>query len=333
MKQLTTSSFESLLTSQIQWIDVRAPIEFASGAVPGAINISLLTDDERHQIGITYKEQGQEAAIELGHQLVSGPTREQRLNLWIQAIQSRPLSVIYCFRGGLRSQIVQRWLHEQGIECPIIFGGYKALRYFLLESSEVNIQAIEFHVVSGPTGSGKTEFLYSSGRPFIDLEEIAKHRGSAFGATDQAQPSQANFENELSVQLLKLSKLDQPVLIESESRMIGKRHIPESLFIKIKNSKTLILDVPMQERIDRIYNIYVVDKNISSLKMIDTFQTFRASVKAISRKLGGARTQEILLDLDFSEQEYSAGRGLTSNHNWIRKILTWYYDPLYNRSF
>ena len=126
MSQISVSQFEAKLIGKTHWIDVRAPVEYLAGAIPGAANLPLLTNEERHIVGLTYEEKGQPAAIALGHELVSGAIREDRVNFWINEIKNNSNSVIYCFRGGMRSQITQKWLNKKGVDCPIINGGYKA---------------------------------------------------------------------------------------------------------------------------------------------------------------------------------------------------------------
>ena len=124
------NNYRQLLLDDTPMIDVRAPIEFASGALPFAANLPLMADEERHQVGICYKEQGQQAAIELGHQLVSGDLKAQRVKAWQDFMAANPNAVLYCARGGLRSQLSQEWLAEAGIECPKVEGGYKSSARF-----------------------------------------------------------------------------------------------------------------------------------------------------------------------------------------------------------
>jgi tRNA 2-selenouridine synthase len=326
-QEFDSAQFEELLLGPTQWIDVRAPVEFCEGAVPGAVNLPLLSDDERHQVGITYKQQGRESAIELGQRLVSGTVKQARLEAWLAS--ARPAtSVIYCFRGGLRSRTVQTWLAEQGVERPLIVGGYKALRRFLLEVLAERIAGLEFLMVHGSTGSGKTRFLLDSGRPYIDLEGLAAHRGSAFGAMPWPQPAQADFENRLALQLLRLMNCREPILLEAESRAIGKCFIPEALLARMQTSPRLQVELPLEARVENILNDYVVQP-LASEDSRAKYAEFRRAVQAISRKLGGVRAQEILADLNFSEAEFVVGRGLESNRVWIRKLLQWYYDPRY----
>jgi tRNA 2-selenouridine synthase len=332
VKQLSCGDFESLFLGATRWIDVRAPVEFAVGAVPGAMNLPLLTDDERHRVGIAYKKEGQAKAIELGHRIVTGEVRDQRTHDWLLAAKSPSPTVIYCFRGGLRSQTVQAWLSESGLELPIIAGGYKALRNFFLDILKSRIPETEFEVVSGPTGSGKTTYLHESGRPFIDLEGLAVHRGSAFGGFETPQPSQADFENALALAILRLPADGGKILIESESRLIGRCSLPEVLTLKMKESPRIEIDLPITERVENIFRDYILESSLGRVGNLEKFEEFRRAVISISRKLGDLRAREILEDLNFSRTEFEAGRGLDTNRIWIEKLLLWYYDPSYRFS-
>jgi tRNA 2-selenouridine synthase len=330
MNQLTSSEFESVLLRRTCFIDVRSPIEFDLGSIPGAVNLPLLTNDERHQIGVVYKTEGQAAAIALGHHLVSGLVKAERLEAWCEQIQTNPDSVVYCFRGGLRSQIVQSWLREAGYHVPIVEGGYKALRQFCLQTIDSLPGQLDFQVVSGPTGSGKTNYLNKASGASIDLEALAHHRGSAFGAMTTKQPTQIDFENQLAVELLKAAKQSAPVFIEDESQQIGHRLIPAALYRKMQASPKLILNVPIEVRVEAILNDYVVNSTLGTAGDIARFSSFKQSVRAISRKLGGSRTQEILIDLENSQKEFESTQTFETNRIWIRKLLEWYYDPFYN---
>lgn len=331
MKIIEAKSFGEILVSGAHLIDVRAPVEFSDGAIPGAINLPLLNDDERHKVGICYKIQGQVAAIQLGNHLVTGASKDERLNGWKREILRFPDSAIYCFRGGLRSQTVQTWLSDSGVHAPLIAGGYKALRRFLMESLVACSSKLTFRVVTGLTGAGKTDFLKQSGQAFLDLEALACHRGSAFGAMERPQPNQVNFENALAIALLKLRSVDGEVLIEDESRMIGHCVIPEVLFERMRQSERLALNVDIEERVENIFRDYILNSNLGLRGDLAVFASFRSAVALISRKLGGQRAAEILADLEQSERLFPV-EGLDSNRIWIRKLLLWYYDPLYKRS-
>ena len=133
MNHLTEiDNFSEIFKSNTPLLDVRAPIEFLEGSFPHAYNFPIMSDSERHQIGICYKENGQKSAIKLGHELVSGKTKAQRIDQWSQFVKKHPKGALYCFRGGLRSKISQEWIYEHsGVSYPRIKGGYKALRTFL----------------------------------------------------------------------------------------------------------------------------------------------------------------------------------------------------------
>lgn len=327
--RIQTDQLKRTLLSSAVWIDVRAPIEFGMGSVPGAVNLPLLTDSERQQVGLIYKQKGPSAAIALGHQLVSGATKAARTQQWINAAQD-PHTVIYCFRGGLRSQTVQAWLSECGLKRPIVEGGYKALRRFFLNVFVEVLPKVRFQVVAGPTGSGKTEFLSSSGKPYLDLEALACHRGSAFGAIEGiSQPSQADFENRVAMELLRLSSQNQPILIENESRMIGRLALPEVLHAAIKNSPKLVLDVPFDRRVENIFRDYVLNSSLGRSGDAAKFTEFERAIEAIARRLGGQRKQELQSDVRAARDEFISGRGLDANRVWIGKLLKWYYDPVY----
>ena len=133
------SDFRHIFLNDVPMMDVRAPIEFAQGAFPGVVNLPLMNNEERQKVGTCYKQRGQEAAIALGHSLVSGETKNGRIAAWAAFAKAHPKGVLYCFRGGLRSQITQQWLQsEAGMAYPRVIGGYKAMRTFLPSSSSTN---------------------------------------------------------------------------------------------------------------------------------------------------------------------------------------------------
>lgn len=344
------SDLKNIFIQETPLIDVRAPVEFSQGSLPGAVNLPILNDSERAQIGLTYKQQGQEAAVSLGYQLISGSLKEERVQQWLAFVQRHPNAVLYCFRGGKRSQITQKWLEEAGVHRPLIVGGYKATRKFL--TNELDRFAIDrqFIVLSGPTGSGKTQLLkdVETFYPSLDLEALANHRGSAFGAMGEPQPAQSDFENRLAAKMLKIeaqeSKGFQPV-VEDESRMIGRIYQPASFFEKLRSSEVVWVDEPLPERTANIFAGYIVNTAIGTAhepifrcaeeldilrsQALEVFNRYRRSVVTISKKLGGLRTQEILEDLDFSQQEFLNKNEIESNKIWIEKLLRYYYDPLY----
>ncbi len=177
----TEQDYRALLIADTPIIDVRAPIEFEQGAMPAAINLPLMNNDERAAVGTCYKQQGSDAALALGHKLVPGEIRQQRMDAWRAACLQNPQGILCCARGGQRSHIVQRWLHDAGINYPLVEGGYKALRQTAIQAT-IELSQKPIVLIGGCTGSGKT-LLVQQQPNGVDLEGLARHRGSAFGRT------------------------------------------------------------------------------------------------------------------------------------------------------
>ena len=154
-----TEDFRRIVLENRPLIDVRAPVEFNKGAFPTAVNLPLMTDEERHLIGIRYKEKGNASAVQLGKELV-GPVKQERVDAWKTFIKAHPNAYLYCFRGGQRSQISQAWVQEAGIIIPRLKGGYKAFRSFLMAESERIAREANTLIVGGRTGSGKTRLIH-----------------------------------------------------------------------------------------------------------------------------------------------------------------------------
>ena len=140
MMQLVPQNIRQILASDTPLIDVRAPVEFRQSAMPAAINLPLMNDDERAAVGTCYKRQGPDAALALGHQLVNGEIRARRLAAWKEACARHPDGYLCCARGGQRSHIVQQWLKEAGVDYPLLVGGYKALRQAAIQLTEELVQ-------------------------------------------------------------------------------------------------------------------------------------------------------------------------------------------------
>ena len=299
-------------------IDVRAPSEFIRGALPEAVNLPLLNDDERAAVGTMYKRHGRSAAIELGHRLVCGDVKQARVEGWRAFVESHPDAAIYCARGGLRSEIAQTWLAQAGFSQPRIAGGFKALRRHCLNVLE-GVGERRFVLVGGRTGSGKTSALESA-RAYIDLERLANHRGSAFGAFPTPQPPPLAFENALAVELLKLP-LDETIVLEDESRTIGRLAIPERLFEAMQHAPIAIIEADDDDRARNIYREYVLEAERPRSHL-------GASLARIERRLGGVRYAEIKALMD---QAFDAGRTTWPLHRrWIVRLLNDYYDPMYD---
>lgn len=329
-----SSDYAALFLADTPLLDTRAPLEFARGAFPTAINLPLMIDAERAAVGSCYKHNGQEAAIALGHELVAGELRDARLDAWQRFAEDHPDGYLYCFRGGLRSQIVQQWLAGRGIAYPRISGGYKAMRRFLIDTLEECCDSAPLMLVAGATGTGKTLLIRDLPRS-IDLEGLAHHRGSAFGRLLDEQPTQIDFENALAIALLRLTQVDGPVILEDEGQLIGRIALPAKLRERMAQAPLLVLDYPLEERIAVVVEDYIVylgrrfaerfgeqGPALHRARLVEDLGRTR-------RRLGGARCAEIaaLMNAAFDEQERS-GRA-DAHREWICRLLADYYDPMY----
>lgn len=327
---VSQQELDSILLKGTPLIDVRAPIEFNLGSLPNAVNFPIMNNEERAAVGTAYKQKGREEALRLGYELISGTVKTDRVKTWSNYIKENPSAVIYCFRGGLRSQIAQQWLKDASVDCPIISGGYKRSRNHLIQKTNQIIMDSKLMLLSGPTGSGKTQLLNSpaSRKQSIDLEALAQHRGSAFGSYSRPQPTQINFENALAIKLIEqsLKKEKRTLLFEDESRLIGKCVIPAALFDKMRESSVIWIEEDLQQRVQNIFTDYILnsDRNKS-----DLFDEFKKSVESIGKKLGGLRSKEIISLLDAAKSVFSLNGDLEINKQWIEKLLVYYYDPLY----
>ncbi|MEB4591816.1 tRNA 2-selenouridine(34) synthase MnmH [Candidatus Thiothrix sp. Deng01] len=334
------ADLQTLFLQDTPMLDVRAPIEFREGAFPSSANLPLMDDADRDAIGKRYKQLGQDAAIELGLQRVSGGIKASRVNAWEAFARQHPAGVLYCFRGGLRSRISQQWLYEQtGIAYPRVQGGYKAMRRFLLEQLETVPPQLQPVILSGRTGSGKTRFLRSFHQQ-IDLEALANHRGSAFGAQPTPQPTQINFENALAIQLMrKCHRGQRALLFEDESRRIGSLHNPDTLFNILSDAPVALMQIADEERVEISHQEYVADGLAAFTKVHggDSEAGFIAfsgyllgSLDKIQRRLGGMRHQQARKMMQTALRQQAMTGSLTGHYDWVRFLLLDYYDPMYD---
>ena len=330
-----SDDYRALFLADAPMMDMRAPAEFSQGAFPSATSLPLMSDDERAQVGICYKQHGQEEAIALGHHLVAGQLRAARLAQWSDFARQHPQGYLYCFRGGLRSRTVQQWLQQQGIDYPLIKGGYKAMRRFLLEELKHSVEQGSFVLISGKTGTGKTRVISRLPRS-IDLEGLANHRGSSFGQLPTPQPRQIDFENTLSIALMKMqAHADEPIFLEDEGRLIGRLFLPEVLQDKMAQAPMLVVEESMGERINVVIDDYVVDlghrfaqlhgeegPRLHSEKLLEDLSRIR-------KRLGSERYQAVsaLMTGAFTEQHNTGS--LSLHREWIGALLEKYYDPMY----
>ena len=292
-------------------IDVRSPCEFASGHIPLSFSLPLFTDEERACVGTTYTHQGHDAAVVTGLQAVGPKLGEMALSLRKIIGDSQRISCrITCFRGGMRSRSVQ-WLCEfLGFSTVRLGGGYKAYRRYVLETFA---RPYHFIVIGGRTGSGKTEWinvLKERGHQAIDLEALARHRGSAFGLLPEVvQPRTEQFENVLAHQLWAMNP-SRPIFIEDESPMIGTVVIPKALYDQMDRSEAWWLDVGVEERLNHLLSAY------GSLPL----PWLIACTQKLSKRLGGERVRTITDFLNTGRLREAA------------QLLLEYYDQTYLHS-
>ena len=338
------ADIRGLLLADTPLIDTRAPVEFAKGSLPSAVNLPLMSDQEREQVGLCYKRHGQQAAIELGHQLVSGDVKSARVDAWREFIAAHPGAVLFCFRGGLRSEISQRWLSEAGVEIPRVRGGYKAMRTWLMQSLERIISHCELLVIGGRTGCAKTELINhgNRGAPLpgsADLEGLANHRGSAFGRRPGGQPSQISFEMAVSVALLKLeAEGHRRIILEDEGRLIGRCAVPEPLHAAMKAAPLALLESDFECRVSHSFHNYILANLEEQRRYTESaaaaFEAFadglRTALKNISKRLGGARYQALSATLERAIAQHRINGDPSLHRGWIATLLADYYDPMYD---
>ena len=304
--------FENLSNYLI--IDVRSPGEYAHAHMPNAFSLPLFTDEERAVIGTTYKQKSREAAIKAGLPFFGTkmPTMIDQVETWVAAYEKtkgqKPKILVHCWRGGMRSAAVAWLLDLYGFKTEQLTGGYKAYRNWVLAQFEKNYS---MKVLGGYTGSGKTEILLQlqkSKIPVIDLEGLANHKGSAFGALGQnEQNSQEQFENNLATALFDTTSKHPYFWIEDESQRIGTNMLPMSFFKNLRGSICYFIDIPFASRLKFIVQGY------GKFAVTDLI----AATLRIQKKLGGLETKNVVHL--FVENNIEAAFS----------ILLKYYDKMY----
>lgn len=307
LKEITISEYFNQYKT-LPVIDVRSPGEYKRGHMPQATNIALFSNDERAAIGTTYKQVSQKKAVELGYTYVT-----PKLKYFLQASKevsgTGPL-VIHCWRGGMRSHAFAEHLSSNGFEKVLIIkGGYKAYRNYVLSYFE---QPFRLRIIGGFTGSGKTavlKALQEKGEQIIDLEGLAHHKGSAFGAIgEKEQPSVEHFENCLFTAFNKLD-IRNPIWIEDESINIGHAKLPMALFKQLRQQKVFFIKVPIEERINFLVDEYTRFGN----------EVLAKGIQNIAKRLGG---QNVKAALKYLEEE---------NYHEVARTVLYYYDKAYTR--
>lgn len=286
IQKLTIEDFVAVANTGIV-IDVRSPDEFAHAHIPNAVSLPLFNNEERALVGTTYKQKSREQAIKVGLPLFGNKMLPmvESVEKWVEEFQKKNKTTtttiyVHCWRGGMRSAAVAWLLDLYGFKVCQLIGGYKAYRNWVLAQFTKNYS---LKVVGGYTGSGKTEILQALQKqqvPVIDLEGLASHKGSAFGAIGQnQQPSQEMFENKLATELFALA--DQTILIEDESQRIGTVMLPTSFFKLLRSSDCYFIKIPFESRLDFIIQGY------GSFKAEDLI----AATYRIQKRLGGLETK------------------------------------------
>ncbi len=299
-------SIEEALNLNLPIIDVRSPGEFAKGHIIGATNIPLFSNEERAHIGTVYKQESQEAAISLGWEYVT-PKLESYISDSLKVAPNKQV-IVHCWRGGMRSHSFAQHLSDNGFtNVKVITKGYKAFRNHVLDSLA---SPQKLKILGGYTGSGKTYILKELQKldeQIIDLEGLAHHKGSAFGAIGQPkQPTTEHFENMLFDEWRKLQH-DKTIWVEDESLAIGKIQIPQGFFQQMRSAPLYFLNIPADERAKHLVEDYT---------QFGT-EELATAIHRIAQRLGGLNVK---LALDALEQK---------DYFEVAKIALSYYDRYY----
>jgi len=290
-------------------IDVRSPSEYKQGHIPGAVNIPLFQDNERAIVGTLYKQRGKYEAVKAGLDLL-GPKLSAILRQSLNVIKGNEV-LIYCWRGGLRSESFAWLLNLSEIKCQVLKDGYKAYRRF---HHTTFLTYYQLMVLGGPTGSGKTEVLHEikmKGHQVIDLEDLANHKGSVFGGIGNSpQPTTEQFQNNLFEAFYILDR-HKPIWIENENQVIGNVALPEIFYEKIICSPLVQLQISKNTRIQRLVNDYgPLNK-----------EEITKAISKIEKRLGNLNMKISIKALDEGDLTQTAD------------ILLTYYDKAYHKSF
>ena len=303
-------------------IDVRSEHEFNKGTIPNSISMPILNNDQHKLVGKEYKKNGKESAINLGLKLVSGEKRQKLIDDWISIIKKHNIEYIFCKRGGLRSKTAKKWLRGKDIDIKVLKGGYKSYRKTVVKAHQ-NLAEYKgnWFIVAGFTGSGKTTIIQDLNSS-IDLENLAKHRGSTFGALNEAQPSQQDFENKLTY--LYSKKYDGNIILEAESRNIGSVALPGMFYEKMRTSKYIFVEADIETRVDNILNEYIKKPLKEGIRKSSLLSTYKEALGKIRKRFG--HDNYITVN---NEMKVAFGDQKACHKLWIRLLLENYYDKLY----
>jgi len=308
IKEISIEELDSLENPVL--IDVRSEGEFAEATIPGAVNLPLLNNEERAQVGTTYVQTSPTEARELGLSLVS--PKLPALVKKAEEFENKGPLVVFCWRGGMRSKALATVLDLMGMTVYRLQGGYKAYRRAVVDFFA---QPFPKHVVvlRGNTGVGKTEILgklRQDGYPAIDLEKIANNRGSVFGAIGLGSPpSQKAFESMLYEEVKALSRHNY-VIVECESKRIGRVTLPEHFFAAMQSGTQVLVYDSLENRVERLVKEYT--------QFPDSMSQISQALERLVKTLGRERVREY--------QELLQAGQLSQ---FTRRMLEEYYDHLY----
>lgn len=308
---------DAIVRSDLVFIDVRSPAEYAGASIPGALNIPLFNNREHRELGIIYHQLGEKEARRRALEIVA-PKLPDLVNSILESC-GKKTPLLYCYRGGLRSLSMYQILNLTGLPCLRLKHGYKGYRNYINKKLETYELDKKIFILHGLTGVGKTTLisrLRNKGYATIDIEDLAKHRGSVFGTVGINEfRSQKDFDA-LLLQQLDLYSDSPYLIIEGEGRRIGDIYIPKFLFRAMEAGCHILVTASLETRVKRI-----VDTYISSSVAPELIEELKRSLSLLSRRLGKRRVDSLLALLD--QREYYA----------VAEILcTDYYDTFYSDS-
>ena len=296
------------LLKKFALIDVRSPKEFMNAHIPGAKNVPLFSDTERAIIGKIYKQDGRNNAIKEGIKIVA-PQTTGFIDK-IEKIAKNRTVILYCARGGMRSKSVAMLLDIFGYTVYLLEEGFKGFKSYLRTAAQIEKKII---LLGGKTGSQKTKFLQElkkQGAQVLDLENLASHKGSVFGALGEAnQPTQQQFIINILTEFIK-NDSEQIIWIEQEAHKIGNLFIPEEIWQQMAKAPIIYIEMELSKRVENLIKDYG-----SFHKMI-----LKGCIKKLEGRLGSERTKKIICLID------------SGNKEEVTKLLLEYYDKLYNRT-